>query len=396
MIKFKYVFLMIFIVGVYLASVVAIENLERLWSISTGIPNGFESATFLNNLRWLLVFSVSGHDGGLFPSSTAGQFVTMLIPLVGVGGLIAFVGMLTSDHVKNHMLISRGMMATSLKDHIIVCGWNRDTPYLVKNLVHENLSHKRAVVILADVREEMPLVQHELEHDLVSFVRGVATKRADLDKANIVGADVALLVADDSDPDPDAANILKALTIEKYCLELEATGRRRGRPNIRTVAEVNQTDNATTARDALVDEIVSLGHIRSKIFVQAALTPGSLTFINEILTYNELNDIYPIPIGIGSALVHRTFDDLVKILRTKRILLMSICRWSTSGQRSSKSRRMRTVITNPFTDEEIKYRTQHGDSLIVLARVQSDIDEATALIEADASGWSESQPEGAE
>lgn len=381
-IQHKYVLLALLLAGTYLANLMAIESFEQQWSRSSGSSNLFQDHDFLDNLLWLFVFSISGYDGNRFPQSTISQVIATMVPLIGLSGLLALVGLLTSDHVKNRMLASRGMKTTKLKNHILLCGWNENVPHLARNLVHENISRKRPVVILADIEEDMPLVTHNLQHELINFIRGTATRRKDLDKANLVEADIAILVADGDAADPDATTILKILTIETYCKELETDGfRDQKRKNIYTIAEISNTRNFSTARDAKVDEIISLGHIRSKIFAKAAHNPGVSSFINEILTYDDFNDIYSIDVMENSALAGSTFDEILRVLRTHHILLLSISIFKREDPNETSAflkthNLSRRVITNPIDTDELRYRTQPGDSLIVLAQYEDVIVEA--------------------
>ena len=145
-------------------------------------------------------------------------------------------------------------------------------------------------------------------------------------RANLAQADIALVVADESAADPDAHNVLKVLTIEKFCTELENSGLRdTKRENIYTIAEISRPEYEGIARDADVDEIISFGEIQSKIFANSALNRGVNDFVNEILTFNNRNDIYTIPISRNSKLNGLTFDEILPLLRQYKILLLSIC-----------------------------------------------------------------------
>jgi voltage-gated potassium channel len=270
-----------------------------------------------------------------------------------------------------------------MKNHIILCGWNENVPFLIQNLLHKNIINKTPIVLLAEIDDKMPLEIHNIDTDLVSFVRGKATKKEDLDRANIQQAKIAILVADAHSTEPDAKSILNILTIEKYCRELEKEGKRNNRKNIYTIAEIQDTENFDSAYDAEVDEIISLGHIKSKIFVHSVLNPGVSNFINEILTYNEFNDIYSIHIKKDSILTGRTFDELLVKLRKHKILLVSISIGNHSSRKELEALKdqhqlKRTVLTNPIAEEEINYKTRPDDVLIVLTDYEKRVEEARA------------------
>ena len=334
----------------------------------------------------MFVFGGSGYSDNLFPQSPLGKFFVTLIPLIGLGGFLTIVGFLTSDHIKKRILEARGVKTRMIRNHVIVCGWNEAVPYLVRNLLHENIVHKRRVLILADIKDDLPLEKYDLDTNMVSYVKGEATRKDDLKRANIKEADIAIIVSDQDCSDPDAKNILKVLTIEKYCRELEMSGDRKNRDNIYTIAEIHDSNNYQIACDANLDEIISLGNIKTKIFVQSVLNPGVSKFINEILTHNEFNDIYSIPIKADSKLVNHAFDELLIKLRKYKILLLSI---NLENHRSkdavakiqAQHNLKRGVITNPLLREETDYRTQAGDLLIVLAQYERTVDDAVKRIE---------------
>lgn len=376
--RHKYIIILIFLFTAYLTNIVIVQYAEHQWAIQNNIVSNFDNQPFFNNLLWMFVFGGSGYEDHLFPISPVGKFFATLIPLIGLGGICAIVGFLTSDHIKNKIMAARGVKTKMLKDHIILCGWNENVPFLVKNLLHENIVHKKPIVILAEINDELPLEKYGIDNKLVSYVRGDATNRLDLDRANFKDADTAIIVADTHSSDPDAKSILKILTIEKYCQELEKNGARKNRENIYTIAEILDTNKFEAAYDALVNEIVLLGHIRSKVFVQSILNPGVSRFINEILTYNDFNDIYSCKIAEDSNLVNFTFDELLVKLRAYKILLMSINienhrEKEEFEQIMKKNNLTRSIITNPIHEAELKYRTNPGDLLIVLAQYEKTV-----------------------
>lgn len=380
-IKYKYLIVLFFMATAYFTMIIIVKEIEHNWAIQHNLTSSFDNQSFGQNLLWMFVFSGSGYEDKLFPNSPFGKFFVTLIPLIGIGGFITLAGLLTSDHIKNRLLTLRGVKSKMIKNHIILCGWNKNVPFLIDNLMHKNIIYKKPIVVLAKIDEELGLEANNIEYDLVTYVRGQATKRSDLDRANIQDADIAIIVANSKSSNPDAETILKILTIEKYGRELEKQGKRKNRDNIYTIAEIQDAENFQTAYDASVDEIISLGHIKSKILVQSVLNPGASKFINEILTYNEFNDIYSIKLDKYHCLIGYTFDEILVKLRQKQILLLSI---SIGNHRSRKAIKVikeinklnRTVLTNPISENEMNYKTQKDDILIVLAQYDKTIQKA--------------------
>lgn len=395
-VKSKYAVVLLVVGYLMLVSTFMVMQAEREWAIESNAISIFENSSFGRNLLWMFVFAVSGFEDGLFPQSPVGKFWATLYPLVSVFGLITFIGMLTTDHIQS-IMAAKGKKGVDQKDHIILCGWSKNVPFLIQNLLHNDIVTKRDLVVLADIEpatfetaleETVGRKQIKRSGKAVDFVQGCATRRHDLEKANLAEADIAVIVADDDteERDRDARNILKILTIERYCEELECTNaegaaRRRGRKNIYTIAEIEHAENFETARDAMVDEIVSYDQIRSKLFMQSILNPGISAFFDEVLTYNAGNDIYSYQIESGSRLEKLSFDELLVLLRQHQVLLLSIIIDEKSQDVEASplaTKPKQRVLTNPKT-----YNVRAGDRLIVLCQDEHSL--KTAIKEVNSS-----------
>jgi len=377
-IKYKYVLIIFFMIVSYAVSILVIKYFEHQWALEHNVTSIFDENPFLESLLWFFIFSSTGYSGNFFPSSAEGKLIVSLIPMVGVGGFIALVGLITSDQIKKYFLENKGMANIKFKNHIIICGWNTQTELLIDNLTHKNLSNKRPIVILADNIDFNPIEKYNLDNEYVKYVSGIATDREALRRANLKDANTAIIVSDLSSSDPDARTILNVLTIEKFCTELIASHERVNQGQIYTIAEIVDKKNEQTAKDASVNQVITLGDIESKIFSQSVQNPGVVKFINEIFTYNDFNDIYSLFIDSECNLLGKTYDEILSILRKQNILLLSI---SVESKRSEKEINIilekfnlsRSVITNPIKIEEQEYQIQEEDTLIVLARYEEDL-----------------------
>ena len=390
-IQHKYITIILIIVFLFVTDILGVKYFEHQWAIKNNTVSQFDSQSFSRNLLWMFVFGSSGYEDKIFPLSPMGKFLATLIPLLGIGGILTILGFLTSDHVKRKLMEAKGMSARNIKDHIIICGWNQNVPFLVRYLIHPNIVHKKHIVILADIDEEYPLTKFGIDSEWVSYVRGDATNIEDLDNANFKDAEIAIIVADEKHPDPDAYTIVKGLTIEKYGHKLEVEGIRKDRENIYTIAEIIHQKNATVATDnAYIDEIISFGEIKTKYFAMAVNVAGVSKVLNEVLTYNEFNDFYSYPLSEDSKLVGKTFDELLPILRKKQILLISINVVNHRDKNEAEERKKelglsRGVITNPIRPEEINYKTHPQDLLIVLAQNEKVVEQGIKQLEKELS-----------
>ncbi len=393
-VRFKYFWLLITIATTYLAVLLLIELSESIWATDSLSLNAFTSRDFSDNLLWLFTFATTGAADGVFPDSPLGKLLVTFIPMLGYIVLLGVASLVTSDHIKNRIIMSRGLAETTFRDHVIICGWNSHVPFLAKSMYHSNLSQPRNIVLLAEAPDEHPLSKHDLDPGKVHYIQGSATNRKDLNRANLAEADVALIVADSKARDKDASTILKVLTIEKHCLELEEAAKNRkkgskilsraGRKNIYTIAEIISDENTYAAQDAMVDEIISSEKIKTKLFINSIVNRGAAEFIDEILSFDDNNDICSIPVEEKSVLRGYTFDDLLPALRKTKFLLVAI-NIDVSNMVDNYGKEIekdvldhfglgRKLITNPIEPSECAYETRVGDILLVLAKNAKTVD----------------------
>jgi len=376
--KYKYLVVVLIVITLFLSDLVGIQYLEHRWAIENNSISDFDNRSFIKNILWLFVFGGTGYSSDIFPQDPLAQSLLTLIPMIGLGGILTMIGFLTSDHIKNYFLEIKGLKSKMIRNHIIICGWNKNVPTLLKDLMNKDYTHKKPVILLADIDDEIPLAKYNFDKTVVSYIKGDATKREDLERANFKEADIVVIVADDKSTDPDARNILKTLTIENYSKELEDKGIRK-KENIYSILELVDVHDTNLAKEAKVDEIISLGEIKSKIMVQSIHNPGVSQFLNEILNFNDYNELYSLKIEKNSKLVGKTFDELLVQFRRSNILLVSI---NLKSSRKSEDLKLllnevnlnREVITNPINESENLYKVRENDVLIMLAENEKIID----------------------
>ena len=384
--KYKYILLISFIVLSYSIAVLIIKYFEHSWAIEHNVISVFDENPFLESSLWLFIFGATGYNGDFFPNSSEGKLLVSLIPMFGLGGFFALIGFITSDQIKKYILEAKGMAKINFNNHIIICGWNDKTRLLVENLTHDNLSIKKNIVILTDNLDYNPVEKYDFNTQFVKYVFGLPTNRESLDKANIQEASTAIIVSDTNSSDPDARTILSVLSIERYCDDLAEQNIRDKAKDIYTIAEIVDPSNMQTAKDAKVDQVISLGDIESKIFTQSVQNPGVIKFIDEIFTYDDYNDIYSFPIEKGCKLIGKNYDEALLILRKHDILLLSI---NTEANRTpqelsiflKKNKLSRAVITNPIDIDEENYQLIENDLLIVLAKYEERVTQALQKIQ---------------
>ena len=383
-IKHKYKLIVMLLLLFYAMCALMIKFFEHTWAIDNSKYSIFDSLTFWETLSWLFVFGSSGYSDNIFPFSPIAKFIASLIPFIGISGIFAMIGFYIFDKIKLYFVEVSGMGTKNTKNHIIICGWNHSAKQIVESLTHKNLARKDQIVILVQKDEQIEQIKsYNFESLYVSYIKGSANNRNDLDRVNIKDAKRAIVLSDENVENSDASVILSILTIETYCKELQ-NGEERSKKSedcIYTVAEIQHIENTQLANDAGADQVVSLGGIESKIFTQAIMNPGIAKFMHEIMTYNDQNDVYSFIAEENNPLRGKTFDEILTLFRKHKVLLLSI----NVGYKKSKDEVQRIVkehdlddaiITNPFEESECAYKVSKGDLLIVLAQYQNVVDDA--------------------
>lgn len=376
--RFKYLIIAYLLLMTFVSNLLVVKNFESKWANKNNTSSFFEDEPFYKSVIWLFVFGASGYEQDRFPQSQGGKIFVALIPLIGLGGGLAIVGLLTSDHIKKRMMETKGTRSRKFKNHIILCGWNDNVPFIIQSLMHKNLvTTRKPITLLCDCPDDSFISTKITGNKELSYVRGDAKNRKDLELAGLQHAEIAIIVSEpnNNQSNPDSETILRVLAIEENCLKLESEGKR-DLKNIYTIAEIHSPENRDLAKLAKVDEIVSMENITSKILTTSINNPGVSKMINEILTFDDYNELYNIHISNNDRFAHKTFDELLPELRKFNVLLMAINvenhRVEQDANHIKKENNLkRGILTNPIFKEEIEYRVSEGDVLIVLAKDQN-------------------------
>ena len=175
------------------------------------------------------------------------------------------------------------MNLDDLKDHVIVCGWNRSGRTLIDELRSPRTGKSRAIIIVA---EEKPALSEAHENDpTIFFIAGDYTRMDILEKAGVERASRVILLADKSiatrsDQDRDARTILAAMMIEKVS------------PGIFTCAELLSRDNNQHLLLAGIEEIVIADDYSGTLLAASSRIRGVTEIAGEIFSSQYGNQFY--------------------------------------------------------------------------------------------------------
>jgi voltage-gated potassium channel len=231
---------------------------------------------------WFSVYSVIATEPIPGPPHTfGGHVVAVFVILTGLFTFATVVGTisaLVSDRMRSGDLI---MEWEDLRDHLIICGFNRKAEIIIKEYVAAYPDDDRPIVVVAELEGGVPQLRDAVSRTRVQFLKDDFTKLEALEKAGVRRAARCILLADTSkgrkERDADARTVLAALTIERL------------NPAVYTVAEIHRREHAHHLEMGKVNDYVVSGEQSAFLLAQSAITRGVMSVFSELLTREHGN-----------------------------------------------------------------------------------------------------------
>jgi len=229
---------------------------------------------------WFSVYTlVAGEPIGGVPSDDVGRGVTLMLM---VGGLTVFgmaVGTISATMAvaMSRRVEANAMELDELSGHVVLCGWNRSGPTLLRELFGPGNPPGRAVVLVTEL-EGWPkdLPSDGVRRELLYHHSGDYTRVEVLEEVGIARAGMAIVLTDGqtprSDQDRDARTVLAALTIERLC------------PGIFCCAELTDRQNESLLKRSGVEEIVARDWYAGVILGSVGRNQGLVRVLDDILS----------------------------------------------------------------------------------------------------------------
>ncbi|ACF13762.1 Ion transport 2 domain protein [Chloroherpeton thalassium ATCC 35110] len=260
------VLLFILVLGFFSAALV-------FWFENT-VNQGFK--TIEDAIWWAFVTLTTTGYGDIYPITTPGRMVTVVVVLAGVVTLSILSGVVSSILVARKIKEDRGLQEVKLKGHILICGWNHNAEKIL-SLFRDSGSSKNKFVLINELPEsQISNVIYAFKSLEIKFVSGKFINEEVLQRANAKLAEAAIILADFSSADSakvDERTLLATLTLKSI------------NPKLKVCAHIVHPANRAPLQRANADAIVLSDQHVGYYLVNHVISPGIPEAIDNLFDY---------------------------------------------------------------------------------------------------------------
>ncbi len=260
-----------------------------------------------NPFWWAIVTMTTVGYGDFAPSTPEGRIFAVLVMFAGISLTAMFTAVISSIFVAKRIREEKGLENVNIKDHIILCGWNRNADKIIDSIQYLSDGSRMDLVLINDLdEEEVARLKTRYRSIRLHFVAGDYTSEQILQRANLEEADTIMIIPSDLNDtvhNPDEKTILATLTIKGL------------EPNIRLVAYLHSRENLTHIKRANADEVVISDDFGAYMMASHVMDPGIPQTMNNLLDNVSTNRFKRV--DIPNEFVGKSFNGLFEHFRQK-------------------------------------------------------------------------------
>ena len=256
---------------------------------------------------WAIVTMTTVGYGDFAPKTPEGRMFAVLVMFAGISLTAMFTAIISSIFVAKRIREEKGLEKVNIKNHIILCGWNRNADKIIDSIQYLAERGRKDIVLINDLdEEEIARLKTRYRKIRLHFVAGDFTSEQVLVKANLEVAETVIIIPSDisdSIHNPDDKTILAALTIKGL------------EPNIRLIAYRHNRENLTHIKRANANEVVISDDFGAYMLASHVMDPGIPQAVNRLLDNVSKNRFKRV--DIPSEFIGKPFDNLFTHFRKK-------------------------------------------------------------------------------
>ena len=256
---------------------------------------------------WAIVTMTTVGYGDFTPKTLEGRMFAVFVMFAGISLTAMFTAIISSIFVAKRIREEKGLEKVNIKNHIILCGWNRNADKIIDSIQYLAEASRKDIVLINDLdEEEIARLKTRYRKIRLHFVVGDFTSEQVLEKANLEAAETVIIIPsdiNDSIQNPDDKTIRAALTIKGL------------EPNIRLIAYLHDRENLTHIKRANADEVVISDDFGAYMLASHVMDPGIPQTVNRLLDNVSKNRFKRV--DIPSEFIGKPFDNLFNHFRKK-------------------------------------------------------------------------------
>jgi len=299
----------LFIIGVWIFVFMFVVTMIREWDAAiAATQNADDQISGLSlgrTLLWMFTFISSGYEDNVFPSSSLSQVVVGFFAMAGVAYPLYLIAK-AWDRIRLRRLSHerggefRGLWRMTKdkfldmpitgshrsKGTLLLCGWNDRAPGLVYTLTCPDSPFEGMLSIVANPDAERPIEFYNFNKKRVRFYRGDASHRSELERAEAIRANSALVLSDNSiSSGKDNSGLLTALAIEQF------------KEEIAVFAELTVDEGDREFVNHHVDNIIDPRLIARQVLTIGCFDSYVLDFVLDALSPDNHSEWYSKPVS---------------------------------------------------------------------------------------------------
>ncbi len=302
------------LIRIFLIFILVVTSIGFIVSFIEANHNNAMYTNFFDGIWWSLVTITTVGYGDKFPQSVAGRIFAMLLMLSGIALTTLISGTIASIFVERRIREGKGLQMIKTKDHIVVCGYNKNILSVLEGFTH-TLEKPTIVLVNSMDSNEFESLQASVPGAVLKFVKGDFTQDKLLNMASIKTARSCIIIPDYNKEtgfsNADEKTILACLTIRSLA------------PDIRITACIVKPESKSHLIRSHIDDIILQDEFISFLITASGCNSGVSEAVTAMLDYKSAQALHKI--SFPSDLIGKTFQEAVQwFLVNKKAVLVGV------------------------------------------------------------------------